>query len=69
MDWIAAAGSSVLKELERAISIFDIDFFFFNGEIRGSDGAGSFSTVFAMTEVSAWFREEVVVDCYCDATA
>lgn len=67
--WVAASGCAICIELECTISVFDIDFVFFNGKICGCDGAGSFSTVFAMAEVTTRFCEQVVVDCYCDATA
>jgi hypothetical protein len=66
---IPANSSSIFKELERAISIIHIDFFFFDGEVRSCYGSRCLSTVFAITEVTTWFCEEVVVDCYCDATA
>lgn len=55
--WVTAAGRSILIKLQCAISIFDVDFFFFNGQIRGSNRAGRFSTILAMAEMTAWFCE------------
>lgn len=69
MVWVSAVGSSVFVQLQSAISILDVDFFLFDGEIRGCYRASCFSAVYAVTEVAASGLEEVVVDCYCDATA
>jgi hypothetical protein len=69
MYWISAAGSFIIKELQRAISIFYINSLFFDGEIGRCYRARCFSTVFAMADVTTWFCEEVVVDSDCDATA
>ena len=66
---ISTVGSSIFIELQGAISILDIDFFFFDGEICSCYGASRFSAVCTVTEMAAWGLEEVVVDCYCDATA
>jgi hypothetical protein len=66
---ISAASSSIIKELQCAISVFHINFFFFDGKIGRCYRARRLSAVFAMADVTTWFCEEVVVDCYCDATA
>ena len=69
MVWISAVGSSIFIELQSAISILDMDFFFFDGEVCSYYGASCFPAIYAVTEVAASGLEEVVVDCYCDATA
>lgn len=69
MVWISAVGSSIFIELQRAISILDVNFFLLDGEIGGCYRACRFSAIYAMTEVAASVLKEVVVDCYCDATA
>ena len=66
---ISAVGSCVFIELQSAISILDIDFVFFDGEVCGCYRASCFSAIYAVTEVAASSLEEVIVDCYCDTTA
>lgn len=66
---ISTVGSSIIKELQRAIFIFYINFFFLDGEICSCYRASCFSAVFAMAEMAAWLREYIVVDGYSDASA
>jgi len=69
MIWISAVGRSIFIELQSTISILDNDFVFFDGEVCSYYGASCFPAIYAVTEVAASGLEEVVVDCYCDATA
>jgi hypothetical protein len=69
MYWISAAGSFIIKELQRAVSVVNINFFFFDGEIGRCYRARYLSAIFAMANVTTWFCEQVVVDSDCDATA